>query len=50
MCDEWIEKLETACRVGKRDIREVAIACTAGPVLEVILSVKEGSTLAGAVR
>ena len=39
-CEVWIEKLETACRTGKRDIRDVAITCTEGPVLEVINSVK----------
>ena len=39
-CEVWIEKLETACRTGKRDIRHVAITCAEGPVLEVINSVK----------
>ena len=39
-CEVWIEKLETACRMGKRDIRAVAITCAEGPVLEVINSVK----------
>ena len=39
-CEVWIEKLETACRTGKRDIRDVAITCAEGPVLEVINSVK----------
>ena len=39
-CEGWIEKLETACRTGKRDIRDVAITCAEGPVLEVINSVK----------
>ena len=39
-CEVWIEKLETACRTGKRDIRDVAITCAEGPVSEVINSVK----------
>ena len=39
-CEVWIEKLETACRTGKRDIRDVAITCAEGPVLEAINSVK----------
>ena len=39
-CETWIEKLEVACRTGKRDIRDVAITCAKGPVLEVINSVK----------
>ena len=39
-CEVWIEKLETACRTGKRDIRDVAITCAEGPVLEVINSIK----------
>ena len=39
-CEAWIEKLEVACRTGKRDIRDVAITCAEGPVLEVINSVK----------
>ena len=41
MCEVWIEKLETACRTGGRDIRDVAITCAEGPVLEVINSVEE---------
>ena len=39
-CEVWIKKLETACRTGKRDIRDVAITCAEGPVLEVINSIK----------
>ena len=39
-CEAWIEKLEVACRTGKRDMRDVAITCAKGPVLEVINSVK----------
>ena len=40
-CEAWLEKLETACRTGRRDIRYMAITCAEGPVLEVINSVKE---------
>ena len=40
-CKAWLEKLETACRTGRRDIRDIAITCAEGPVLEVINSVKE---------
>ena len=40
-CEAWLEKLETACRTSRRDIRDVAITCAEGPVLEVINSVKE---------
>ena len=39
-CEIWIEKLEVACRTGKRDIRDVTITCAEGPVLEVINSIK----------
>ena len=39
-CEAWIEKLEVACRTGKRDIRDVAITCAKGLVLEVINSIK----------
>ena len=35
----WLTKLENACIVGKRDVREVAICSCAGPVLEVISSI-----------
>ena len=34
--EQWLEQLQNACRVGKRDIREVAMCCTSGPVLEVL--------------
>ena len=34
----WLEQLQNACRVGKRDIWEVAMCCTSGPVLEVLQS------------
>ena len=40
-CEEWLEKLETACQTGRRDIRDVAITCAEGPVLEVINSMQE---------
>ena len=31
-----LSKLESACLVGKRDVREVAICSSTGPVLEVL--------------
>ena len=34
----WLEQLQSACRVGKRDIWEVTMCCTSGPVLEVLQS------------
>ena len=40
-CEAWLQKLESACRTGRRDIRDVAITYAEGPVLEVINSVKE---------
>ena len=40
-CEEWHEKLETACRTGRRVIRGVAITCVEGLVLEVINSMQE---------
>ena len=36
--EPWLEQLQNTCRVGKRDIREVAMCCTSGPVLEVLQS------------
>ena len=36
--EPWLEQLQNACRVGKRDIREVAMCCAGGPVLEVLQS------------
>ena len=36
--EPWLEQLQTACRVGKHDIWEVAMCCTSGPVLEVLQS------------
>ena len=32
----WLSQLESACIVGKRDVREVAICSSTGPVLEVL--------------
>ena len=36
--EPWLEQLQNTCRVGKHDIREVAMCCTSGPVLEVLQS------------
>ena len=33
--EPWLEQLQNACRVGKHDIREVAMCCASGPVLKV---------------
>ena len=40
--EPWLSRLENACVVGKRDIREVAICSSVGPVLEVLNSINEG--------
>ena len=40
--EPWLEQLQNACRVGKRDIREVAMCCTSRPVLEVLQSMDPG--------
>ena len=37
--EPWLSQLENACMVGKRDIREVAICSSIGPVLEVLNSI-----------
>ena len=37
----WLSKLEIACLVGKRDVREVAICSSTGPVLEVLNSIED---------
>ena len=37
----WLGKLESACIVGKRDVWEVAICSSTGPVLEVLNSIKD---------
>ena len=34
----WLEQLQSACRVRKRDIWEVAMCCASGSVLEVLQS------------
>ena len=38
--EPWLSKLESACLVGKRDVREVAICSSTGPVLEVLNSIE----------
>ena len=37
--EPWLSKLESACLVGKRDVREMAICSSTGPVLEVLNSI-----------
>ena len=39
--EPWLSKLEGACLVGKRDVREVAICSSTGPVLEVLNSIED---------
>ena len=39
--EPWLSKLESACLVGKRDVREVAIYSSTGPVLEVLNSIED---------
>ena len=39
--EPWLSKLESACQVGKRDVREVAICSSTGPVLEVLNSIED---------
>ena len=39
--EPWLSKLESACLVGKRDVREVAICSSTGPVLEVLDSIED---------
>ena len=39
--EPWLSKLESACLVGKRDVREVAICSSTGPVLEVLKSIED---------
>ena len=41
--EPWLSQLENACVVGKRDIREVAICSSVGPVLEVLNSSQENA-------
>ena len=39
--EPWLNQLENACIVGKRDVHEVAICSSTGPVLEVLNSINE---------
>ena len=39
--EPWLSQLENACMVGKKDIREVAICSSIGPVLEVLNSIDD---------
>ena len=39
--ESWLSQLESACIVGKRDVREVAICSSTGPVLEVLNSIDD---------
>ena len=39
--EPWLNQLENVCIVGKRDVREVAICSSTGPVLEVLNSIEE---------
>ena len=39
--EPWLSKLESGCLVGKRDVREVAICSSTGPVLEVLNSIED---------
>ena len=39
--EPWLSKLESACIVGNRDVREVAICSSTGPVLEVLNSIED---------
>ena len=39
--EPWLSKLESTCIVGKRDVREVAICSSTGPVLEVLNSIED---------
>ena len=39
--EPWLSKLESACLVRKRDVREVAICSSTGPVLEVLNSIED---------
>ena len=43
--EPWLSKLESACLVGKRDVREVAICSSTGPVLEVLNSIEDKGRL-----
>ena len=39
--EPWLSQLESAYIVGKRDVREVAICSSTGPVLEVLDSIDD---------
>ena len=39
--EPWLSKVESACIVGKRDVRDIAICSSTGPVLEVLNSIEE---------
>ena len=39
--EPWLSKLESACIVGTRDVWEVAICSSTGPVLEVLNSIED---------
>ena len=39
--EPWLSKLKSACIVGKRDVREVAICLSTGPVLELLNSIED---------
>ena len=39
--EPWLSKLESACIVGKRDVQEVAICPSTGPVLYVLNSIED---------
>ena len=43
--EPWLSKLVSACIVGKRDVREVAICSSTGPVLEVLNSIEDKEDL-----
>ena len=43
--EPWLSQLESACIVGKRDVREVAIFSSTGPVLEVALMIEKTGQL-----
>ena len=39
--EEWADRMETACMISNRDIREAAIALSAGAVTKVIKSMNK---------
>ena len=44
--DDWVDKLETACRISGRNIREEAICYSSGPVRQMIMTMPDDSTWA----